>query len=572
MAPKQKLRFAPIIRVSTDKQQERGVSLQTQKDDIIEAVEYLGGTIPDYCWIYVGVESATPKNDRELFEVERKLFEQVLSDSKEDLFEAVIFAHIDRWSRDSESNIKARKTLHKNRIRIFRLKYEFNLNDPADIKMLDSGVVDAQYHANRMTLDSINGKIKIAKRGFPINGEKRVPFGRELLNYDDRSNLGAKAQFEIIEKDQKRMMNCATRYIDGDSLEDIAKDVGMGLSTLRTILTEHSGTTWKRHFKKEQFGIDEKFETKIPELLTKDIRDKIKERIHKNTTIDKNGIIHNYLLKGLIRCPYCGNVFYGKTDVYGHHYYYHSKSKCCNNDRVKFVKGVRLELPVLAHIRSVYSDSKKAQKAVKFAIPNPEKRKQLENEIKNIKREIAKLKKEEANIVKAIKAGAKLDSLIDEANKIPEQIREKELSIKQIKNRLSQMPDPKDKMTKLAFDTLQQIIRSSKRNPSRILEMSFDDKRKMLKQVFDGYDESGKKHGIYLKRGKQRYDYIFELNWVFKFNELDNVLMPEEHIMEMLSLDKNEYVELFKQLQTKNRVYGEEKTGVQGQVIQNRGI
>ena len=54
------LRFAPIIRVSTEKQERQGESLQTQKEQILQNVKVLGGTIPEYCWEYSGQEHATP--------------------------------------------------------------------------------------------------------------------------------------------------------------------------------------------------------------------------------------------------------------------------------------------------------------------------------------------------------------------------------------------------------------------------------------------------------------------------------------------------------------------------------
>jgi hypothetical protein len=55
------LRFAPIIRVSTEKQAVQGESLRTQKRQIIKCVDQLGGTIPDHCWQYSGQEHGTPE-------------------------------------------------------------------------------------------------------------------------------------------------------------------------------------------------------------------------------------------------------------------------------------------------------------------------------------------------------------------------------------------------------------------------------------------------------------------------------------------------------------------------------
>ena len=44
---KEKLRFAPFIRVSTEQQERMGESLRTQKKRIIQNVKSLGGVIPE---------------------------------------------------------------------------------------------------------------------------------------------------------------------------------------------------------------------------------------------------------------------------------------------------------------------------------------------------------------------------------------------------------------------------------------------------------------------------------------------------------------------------------------------
>jgi hypothetical protein len=52
------MRFAPLIRVSTESQKP-GEPNEVQKGQIIEAVTLLGGTIPEHCWQYCGQKSAT---------------------------------------------------------------------------------------------------------------------------------------------------------------------------------------------------------------------------------------------------------------------------------------------------------------------------------------------------------------------------------------------------------------------------------------------------------------------------------------------------------------------------------
>ena len=76
------LKFAPLIRVSTEIQEKRGESLKTQRKQLEEAINSLRGTV--YHW-YEGQEHATPDQ-------ERKILDQLLMDAREGKFDAVMVA------------------------------------------------------------------------------------------------------------------------------------------------------------------------------------------------------------------------------------------------------------------------------------------------------------------------------------------------------------------------------------------------------------------------------------------------------------------------------------------------
>lgn len=541
----EKLRFAPIIRVSTEAQEKKGESLGLQKKQIKDTVKFLGGSIPKHCWQYCGQEHATPNQ-------ERKLFNKMLADCEDDLFDAVIFAEPTRWARDQEIHARAVKVLQKNGKRLFMGTTEFNLNDPSAKRMLGYAAVDAESTAGQMQKSSVLGKIEIAKRGFPING--RILFGRKLLNPQDRSVKTKKAEYDITPKDQKFAQKIADRYIAGESFEKLHKQQNrLGLSTLRRVITRQSGPKWQRKFECEEFGIKETFETDIAELLDKKTRDAIKKRIELNTSLDRGYIKHKYLLKSLIRCGYCGKKFYGKTYKNGQVYYRHNKPLC---GHIYSIKADRLELPVLAKVLQVTHDYEAAEEAIKLAIPDQKERKKLTAERKKQQRKLAKLKTDKSNLLRvAKKAGADSDEeVVAELAIIREQQLEIKNTVKQIEYKLDEMPDPDDEMTKMQMQTMTQIIRSHYRSPARILKMDFDKRRELLKHLFDG-----KRYCIRLFRGDTNpltgrpikhperclpNEYAFKLDWRYKFEEVGRVPMSDWYLMELLELDKKEYADL----------------------------
>ena len=117
------MRFAPIIRVSTESQKKKKESLLTQKRQILEYAKILKGTIPENCWIYSGQEHATP-------EYERQKLNQLLGDSSKDLFDAVITVDATRWSRDNHKSKEGLETLRSNDIKFFVGTMEYNLFNP----------------------------------------------------------------------------------------------------------------------------------------------------------------------------------------------------------------------------------------------------------------------------------------------------------------------------------------------------------------------------------------------------------------------------------------------------------
>ena len=184
------MRFAPIIRVSGERQEKHGESLNTQRKQITKDVEDMGGTIPEDCWSYVGQEHSSEG-------FERQLMDRLLEDSAKDIFDAVVMADISRLGRDDLYNQQAVRTLKDNGIQFYVGREEKDLFNPDhrfEITMFSA----IHAHAAMLTArKACQNRIELIKQRKPVN---IIPVGR---TYDKESNTwglkdGAKAKYERI--------------------------------------------------------------------------------------------------------------------------------------------------------------------------------------------------------------------------------------------------------------------------------------------------------------------------------------------------------------------------------------
>jgi DNA invertase Pin-like site-specific DNA recombinase len=169
MENKKSLRFAPLVRVSSEQQKKRGESLRTQRKQIEDAVKILEGIIPNQCWEYSGQESATPQH-------ERKILEKLLKDSSKGLFDAVIVADPSRWSRDNIKNEQGLEIILQNNIQFYVLTTAYDLNDPQARLFLAMNAIMNQYQAKEQARKSIRNRKNKIQRGVPSIG--KLPYGR----------------------------------------------------------------------------------------------------------------------------------------------------------------------------------------------------------------------------------------------------------------------------------------------------------------------------------------------------------------------------------------------------------
>ncbi len=282
------LRFAPIIRVSTEGQEKKGESLRTQRKQIQQYVQSLGGQIPEFCWGYMGQEHATPNQEREKLD-------KLLDDSANDLFDAVIVCDASRWSRDNLKNKIGLETLRRNGIRFFVGTMEYDLYNPEHALFLGMSAELGEFQAKQQALKSIINKIERSKRGIPCTG--KLPYGRTY-----KEGKG----WEIDKEKAANIRNAAERYLNGESIFDIALTLGMNHTNLWKTLNHRSGSKWLVNFDSKQLNIKETVEIAIPPLLDDSTIQAVKEKGKANKTYLHGAIKNQYLLSRMIFCDKCG--------------------------------------------------------------------------------------------------------------------------------------------------------------------------------------------------------------------------------------------------------------------------
>lgn len=326
--PTKGLRFAPIIRVSTEDALKRGESLNTQTKQIKQYVEVLmEGTIPDHCWQYCGQEHATVNQ-------ERAKLDQLLADSGKNLFDAVIVVHPDRWARDNFKSKEGLITLRENGIKFYVGTREYNLFTASDRFFLGMSVELGEYFALLQLERSILNRIERAKRGVPTAG--KIPYGRRFNKATEKWEPKNPEEEAEMKAEGAKIKAAAKRYLAGESLVTIAPTVGMKVCQLWNVLNRLAGDKWPLRFRAKELNIDETVELTIPRLLDDDVIAAIHRQAEANKTYHHGQNKRDYLLSRMIFCGKCGYTLTGHADPTGHFLYYRhqrGRTKPCSMDR-----------------------------------------------------------------------------------------------------------------------------------------------------------------------------------------------------------------------------------------------
>jgi site-specific DNA recombinase len=503
MSKQEPLRFAALIRVSSEQQEKRGDSLQVQRQQIDDTVQRLGGAVTIY---YSGQEHATPGYERERLD---KLLQDASRPRRK--FDAVMVADSSRWSRDNLKSEEGLRILHENGIRFFCLSTEYDLNDRQARMILGLQAVFNQYNANTLSDKALSSKVERAKRGELSVGER--PYGRV---YDKKNRA-----WSLDEDKATRIQQIAKRFIAGERLEDLSTEFSIGRSHVHKILRGRCGSKWTVSIGGEEFTYN------IPPLLDDETIAAVHRQLEANKTYKHGRKRDRYLLSRMVMCGICKRAMGGVTTE-GHRYYQHSYVETTGKGRVEncldgMVRADELEDAVMRQLFETFGNPEAMQRAIEAATPDREKMEELREELEQIDKNLKGIEAKRERLVDAIGDGTlQKNHVKKKMGKLDEQegqLFERQGVIHEELDRIP-LPDRIKTVTELAGQIFRPKVsakeRLSKRRYLSYDEMTREEKRALAELAFGGKLPDGRRMGVYIypieaEQGRKRRRWRYEI-------------------------------------------------------------
>lgn len=476
-----KLIFAPLVRVSTERQEKQGESLRTQHTDLEADILSLGGEICDW---YEGQEHSTP-------DYERIILEKLMADARQGKFNAVIIWTVDRWSRDNNKSSTYLDELKALGIRFFVRTQEYDLYKPDNFMFLSLSVVIGQYHAIEQSRKSTLNRIARARQGFPCC---TLPFGR---SFDKVTKTWG------IDPDAKKLVEeVAQLYLEGGhSWRTLGEKFGMNFSNLAEIMRERCGDVWVQHFVSKKNNINEAVPTPVPRLLPESTIQAIRQKSQDKATWDKKSMKVEYLFSRIIFDSETGYSLCGTCNSRGVRYYKPHQNPDANR---YCINAELLEETILIELFEVLSSKESLRKAVFSGNPVGKVAKKLQKELNGKKKELARVEAQLEGYITAIGTADNVPVFMSRIKPRIEELEGRAAVLKDeiglIAHRLSSLPSDADIEASRGkwAGTLEAVKESHLSSGIPLHNLPFVEKQKIVRMLFGGKDETGKRYGVYV--------------------------------------------------------------------------
>jgi DNA invertase Pin-like site-specific DNA recombinase len=527
------LRFAALIRVSTEKQKQQGESLRVQKQRVESDVLLTSPNSKIVEW-YGGQEHATPG-------WEKGEFDRLLRDAGRGIFDAVIIAYPDRWSRDNGKSDERLKILRRHGIRFFIGAVETHLNDPNHYFNQTIQVAFGELSAAIQKHKSVQSRVARAQRGWPTCG--KLPTARTFDKHTEK--------WAVDQEQQSVLIDIATRYLADEGLEKLAEEHGLKKANLHRTLMERCGDTWPQRFWDDVAKDYVTVLTPVPRLLPAKTIEAMRRKATHNRTYaakEKSKYFYNdYLLRGFIVCEHCGYRLTGQESHRerpggGTLTYRHAHGERERDCPIKkcHIKAKQIEERVVERLFEVFGNPKAVERAIVDAIPNHGDIAELQGQRSRVLKAMETLAERKNRLIDACAEGVFTKAEVaTKKRELDEQEDKHRSNLRRIDDQLRNVPDAGHLLQvsqEFAEDIKNSLFptRASQRKIPHFVPdangrlntklyfktmaaddaiESWDDKRALIKAVFDGLTPDGKQAGVYIRwfqdeNGATKFRYV----------------------------------------------------------------
>lgn len=473
------MKVAIYCRVSSDQQVSKGVSLKDQRQ---RGIEFCKEKNYEY-QIFEDAGISGSKNEDErpsLMELMKKTLAIKSSKGKvleKPEFDGVYITDFDRISRQTADYHRIKQHFYENKIVIFDKGQIIDLYDSTTSLLVDIKGSLASYE-----LSQLKERVKRALERSVIEGKAG---GGPVLNYgyckgEDKKLMIDENEAEVVRKIyDMSLKDYGTKRICNElnnlKIPTKRSQTSKGKLLIRGKMIQEflwRDSTIYRILTNSLYCGERKFKGKIysaPAIIDKSlfqlVQEKLKERKHFVNTTNK----YSYLLKGLILCPICKNLFYGRKrkDLSDNQYVCCSQrySEFCGNRGVnidkmeKIIWNSILELP--KRMKSLVLD--KNDEYVNSVKDEIKKSKKILSNLDGKKNELVQLYLKNDVLYETLKSN--IDELGFEINERKKYLDEKERQLEMSNNHIGLIESLKKqinslKKTELDFSEKQRIVRN----------------------------------------------------------------------------------------------------------------
>ena len=361
---------------------------------------------------------------------QRHQFQQMIADSKDKKFEAVLIYDTSRFSRSVHDSVVYRKILADNGVRVISVTENLNEDSSAEKLMLGITQVISEHYSNQLS--------ERVKRGQSLAAEKCQHLGgRVLLGY----RVGEDKRYEIDPVTSPIVKRIFKLFVASRSEVEICEELNkLGLKTgSGNPFTKNSLQNILRN--RRYLGIytykDTEIEGGMPRIISDEVFEEAQVRIKKQRNAPRTK--RSYLLTSTLYCKFCDEwlVGTGSTGRHGKWYKSYSCKNAINKNKkcdVKFINGDLLEEVVIEACKSVLTD--KVISDIAKAVSALSEKMADSPYIAQLKKEIAKTEVAIENLLLQIEGGhatdtisARLQSREEELQNLKTQLNKEEASI-----------------------------------------------------------------------------------------------------------------------------------------------